>query len=62
MSRALIRREMVAQARVRNATSGAASRVEIRHGSVERLSFEDDTFDKVLAISTMQVCPDAMAG
>jgi ubiquinone/menaquinone biosynthesis C-methylase UbiE len=34
-------------------------RVDLRHGSVESLPFEDNTFDKTLAINSMQVWPDA---
>ena len=55
-------REMVAQARARNATTIEAGRVEIRHGSVEDLPFDSDIFDKALAINSMQVWPDAAAG
>ena len=31
-------------------------------GSVEATPFEDNTFDKALAINSMQVCTDAVAG
>jgi ubiquinone/menaquinone biosynthesis C-methylase UbiE len=55
-------REMVEQARARNATAIHSSRVDLRHGSVESLPFEDDSFDKALAINSMQVWPDAVAG
>jgi len=55
-------REMVAQARARNATEIEAGRVEIRHGSVENLPFDSESFDKALAINSMQVWPDAVAG
>ena len=54
--------EMVEQARVRNAQAIAASRVVLGRGSVERLPFEDARFDKALAINSMQVWPDAVAG
>lgn len=37
-------------------------RVDLRWGSVERLPFEDGTFDKALAINSMQVWPDAIDG
>jgi ubiquinone/menaquinone biosynthesis C-methylase UbiE len=36
-----------------------SGRVDLRYGSVESLSFEDNTFDKALAINSMQVWPDA---
>jgi ubiquinone/menaquinone biosynthesis C-methylase UbiE len=52
-------REMLSQASARNATAG---RVEIQHGSVECLPFEDERFDKALAINSMQVWPDAVTG
>jgi ubiquinone/menaquinone biosynthesis C-methylase UbiE len=55
-------REMVEQARARNATGTRGGRVDLRHGSVESLPFDDDSFDKALAINSMQVWPDAMAG
>ncbi|WP_201456135.1 class I SAM-dependent methyltransferase [Bradyrhizobium macuxiense] len=54
--------EMVAQARSRNATAIRTGRVDLRLGSVERLPFADDSFDKALAINSMQVWPDAIAG
>jgi ubiquinone/menaquinone biosynthesis C-methylase UbiE len=34
----------------------------LRQGSVDRLPFADATFDKALAINSMQVWPDAVAG
>ncbi|MEM5399942.1 class I SAM-dependent methyltransferase [Paraburkholderia unamae] len=49
--------EMLAQATARNAAAIARGRVGLRTGSVERLPFEDNTFDKVLAINSMQVWP-----
>ena len=55
-------REMLEQAQARNATAIQRGRVDIRHGSVERLPFDDSSFDKALAINSMQVWPDAMAG
>jgi ubiquinone/menaquinone biosynthesis C-methylase UbiE len=54
--------EMVQQARARNAEAIASGVVDLRHGSVEDLPFEDATFDAVLAINSMQVWPDVMAG
>jgi ubiquinone/menaquinone biosynthesis C-methylase UbiE len=54
--------EMVEQARARNATAIQSGRVDLRHGSVESLPFDDDSFDKVLAINAMQVWTDPVAG
>jgi ubiquinone/menaquinone biosynthesis C-methylase UbiE len=54
--------EMVAQATARNVQAIESGRVDLRHGSVERLPFEDHTFDKALAINSLQVWPDAVAG
>jgi ubiquinone/menaquinone biosynthesis C-methylase UbiE len=55
-------REMVTQAKDRNAQAIAAGRVELRQGSVDHLPFADGAFDKVLSINSMQVWPDAVAG
>ena len=54
--------EMVEQATARNVNAIESGRVDLRHGSVERLPFEDHTFDKALAINSMQVWSDAVAG
>ena len=54
--------EMVEQARARNATAIRSGRVDLRHGAVESLPFETNSFDKALAINSMQVWPDAIAG
>ena len=54
--------EMVEQATTRNAKAIAAGIVQLHYGSVEKLPFADDTFDKALAINSMQVWPDEMAG
>lgn len=53
--------EMVEQARARNA-KGEAGSVQLHYGSVEALPFADDTFDKALAINSMQVWSDALVG
>ena len=53
---------MVGQARARNAIAIQSGRVDLRHGSVESLPFDDDSFDKVLAINAMQVWTDPVAG
>ena len=50
--------EMVKQARARNATAIKTGRVDLRQGSAERLPFGDSTFDKALAINSMQVWPE----
>jgi ubiquinone/menaquinone biosynthesis C-methylase UbiE len=55
-------REMVEQARARNAPAIQNGRVDLRRGSVDRLPFDNNSFDKVLAINSMQVWPDAAAG
>jgi ubiquinone/menaquinone biosynthesis C-methylase UbiE len=54
--------EMVRQAAARNAAALRERRVDLRYGSVERLPFADETFDKALAINSMQTWPDARAG
>ena len=54
--------EMVRQAAARNASALRNRRVDLRYGSVERPPFANETFDKVLAINSMQVWPDARAG
>jgi ubiquinone/menaquinone biosynthesis C-methylase UbiE len=54
--------EMLEQAKLRNAEAIAGGLVDLRHGAVENLPFEDSTFDVVLAINSMQVWPDVMAG
>ncbi len=51
--------EMVRQAAARNADALRNRRVDLRYGSVERLPFADQTFDKALAINPMQAWPDA---
>jgi ubiquinone/menaquinone biosynthesis C-methylase UbiE len=38
--------EMVEQARARNASAVETGRVDLRHGSVESLPFDDDSFDR----------------
>lgn len=54
--------EMVEQATARNAADIGTGRVELRRGSVERLPFENATFDRALAINSIQVWADAVAG
>jgi ubiquinone/menaquinone biosynthesis C-methylase UbiE len=54
--------EMVRQAAARNAAALRDRRADLRYGSVERLPFAKETFDKALAINSMQTWPDARAG
>ncbi len=54
--------EMVGQAAARNATALCSRRIDLRHGWVETLPFADETFDKALAINSMQVWLDVAAG
>jgi ubiquinone/menaquinone biosynthesis C-methylase UbiE len=53
---------MLDQARARNAIGLEDGLVDLRRGSVESLPFDDNTFDKALAINSMQVWPDSHAG
>ena len=53
---------MVERAAGRNAGAVEAGRIALRRESVANLPFADHTFDKALAINSMQVWPDAMAG
>jgi len=55
-------REMVAQAKARNAIAVKNGRVELLHGTVDDLPFAGDTFHKAMAINSMQIWPDAIAG
>jgi len=54
--------EMLTQARARNMSAIRGGGVDLRHGSVEQLPFDDNSFDKALAINSMQAWPDAVAG
>jgi ubiquinone/menaquinone biosynthesis C-methylase UbiE len=54
--------EMVEQAAARNASAIQNGLVDLRHGSVENLPFDDSTFDKAFAINSMQIWPDATRG
>ena len=54
--------EMIAQAQARNAPAVATGRVELRRGTAARLPFESNAFDKAMAVNSMQVWPDAIAG
>jgi ubiquinone/menaquinone biosynthesis C-methylase UbiE len=55
-------REMVAQAQARNASAINHGSVELHHGSVSNLPFADNSFSKAMAVNSMQVWPDAIAG
>ena len=54
--------EMIEQARARNVTAIEIGRVDLRRGIVERLPFDDNAFDKALAINSMQVWSDIEVG
>ena len=54
--------EMLRQATQRNATRISERRVELRQASADHLPFVDGSFNKVLAINSMQLWPDALAG
>jgi ubiquinone/menaquinone biosynthesis C-methylase UbiE len=55
-------REMLQQARTRNAKALRAGRVDLRQGSAECLPFEEHSFDKVLSINSLQVWSDTRTG
>ena len=55
-------KEMVEQATARNADAIERGLVDLRHGSVEALPFDDGAFDAALAINSLQVWPDARVG
>jgi ubiquinone/menaquinone biosynthesis C-methylase UbiE len=55
-------KEMVEQARARNAAAIRTGAVDLRQGTVEGMPFEDATFETALAINSMQVWPDKPAG
>jgi ubiquinone/menaquinone biosynthesis C-methylase UbiE len=54
--------EMLAQATRRNKKAIKLRQVDLRRGSVASLPFADNSFDKALAINSMQVWPNALAG
>jgi ubiquinone/menaquinone biosynthesis C-methylase UbiE len=53
---------MVAQARARNIQAISSGHVDLRHGFAESLPFADNTFNKTLAVNSMQVWTDVAAG
>ena len=54
--------EMIEQTTARNVKAIESGRDDLRYGSVESLPFEDNTFNKALAVNSMQVWPDAVTG
>jgi len=53
--------EMVQQAFRRNAAAVRAGRVEIKHGDVAALPYDDESYDKVIATETFNFWPDPVA-
>jgi ubiquinone/menaquinone biosynthesis C-methylase UbiE len=53
---------MIAQAQARNASAIKSGRVELRHGSADSLPFQANTFDKAMAVNSMHIWPDGIAG
>ncbi|WP_413187768.1 class I SAM-dependent methyltransferase [Paraburkholderia sacchari] len=53
--------EMLKQATARNAAAIGDGKVNLRLGPAESLPFDDDTFDKILTINSMQVWQDPEA-
>jgi SAM-dependent methyltransferase len=54
--------EMLRQATKRNAAAISKGSVELCQASADRLPFPDDSFDKALAVNSMQLWPDKPAG
>jgi ubiquinone/menaquinone biosynthesis C-methylase UbiE len=54
--------EMLRQATRHNAAAIREGRVELHQAAADHLPFGDGSFDRVLAINSMQVWPDAIAG
>jgi ubiquinone/menaquinone biosynthesis C-methylase UbiE len=55
-------REMLDQARVRNANAILSGHVDLRLGAAEALPFRVGSFDRAMAINSLQVWTDADAG
>jgi ubiquinone/menaquinone biosynthesis C-methylase UbiE len=53
--------DMVQQAHRRNAAAIRAGRVEVKHGNVAALPYDDASFDKVIAVETFYFWPDPIA-
>jgi ubiquinone/menaquinone biosynthesis C-methylase UbiE len=49
---------MVQQARRRNAAAIRAGRVEVKHGNVAALPYDDASFDKVISVEAFYFWPD----
>jgi ubiquinone/menaquinone biosynthesis C-methylase UbiE len=52
---------MLEQARARNAADLESGKADLRQGSVEKLPYADHTFDRAMAINSMQAWPDVDA-
>ena len=50
--------DMVQQARRRNAAAIRAGRVEVKHGNVAALPYDDASFDKVISVEAFYFWPD----
>jgi ubiquinone/menaquinone biosynthesis C-methylase UbiE len=55
-------REMLDQARARNADAILSGHVDLRLGAAEALPFRADSFDKAMAINSLQAWPDPVVG
>jgi len=55
-------REMLGQARARNAKAVLSGHVDLRLGAVESLPFKAGSFDKAMTINSLQIWPDAVTG
>jgi ubiquinone/menaquinone biosynthesis C-methylase UbiE len=53
---------MLEIARRRNRGKIEAGRVELRRGTVDRLPFDDATFDEAMAMNSLHLRPDVVAG
>jgi ubiquinone/menaquinone biosynthesis C-methylase UbiE len=54
--------EMLEQARRRNASAIRSAHVDLKRGVAEELPFDANSFDRALAINSMQVWTDPVAG
>jgi ubiquinone/menaquinone biosynthesis C-methylase UbiE len=55
-------REMLDQTRARNADAILSGHVDLQLGTAEALPFRAGSFDKAVAINTLQIWPDAVTG
>ena len=53
---------MIAMAERRNRALIEADRVELHRGSVEKLPFDDNTFDNAMTMNSLHLWPDPVAG